>query len=601
VRKEKPLRAFLGIAGIVACAFVSAPAAAQFDAQRASAFVVAQPALGTSFLSAQSYSELMVHVEWAGSDDATISVEAPYGQTTPIAETKVRLGHPVTVILPVDTSSRYSSDLSVIVRDHRGVELGRAHASTVAKDAPIVVALDEHSDVATRLNGERIEFVAPLSYSNNKTVKQISVVHPPTADGRIQPPEHAMGYHDAALVLTKDTTLDALAPAPRAALLEWVKLGGHLAIESTSHDAARDVQRVVGGTVPFGGGTVYAFAPGEDSASARGVSDEVRRASESRDTSFVDDPSANGYQFDQMRRALDPNENFRPALGMAALVLIFYSIVIGPVLYRRARKRKKPLELLYTLPLASAAAFVLILGLGVFTKGLHGRSRRLTFVDLTSGEAEGSARTFRAFYSNRSSSFDIAASGPGALPRLAHTGLSGEGEETVRLEGDTATLANVTLPPWQTAIVIEDGKSSIDGAITIDYTNVDNRSPYSLRNVFVQRADGSCNYFATIPANSKVAIGTGSSVWNGCMSGGSYSARQISVYQVGSSVPHDQSQDFNDIWNAIVAQAPQTDLVPSGETVLFAEVEGKKAPSFDSGLYVDKSRTLVRVRASGGH
>jgi hypothetical protein len=257
------------------------------------------------------------------------------------------------------------------------------------------------------------------------------------------------------------------------------------------------------------------------------------------------------------------------------------------------------MELLYTIPIASASMFALILGLGVFTKGLHGRSRRLAFVDLNAGEAEGGARTFRAFYSNRSSSFDIEASSKGALPRLVHSGLTGEGEETLRLDGDTATLANVTLPPWQTAVVVDDGRGSIDGAIDVDYGDVHNGTPYTLRNVFVQRGDGNCNFFAKIPAGAKVALTSGGAVWNGCAAGSMYTPRQLSVYQISSMVQREEQQDFTDVWNAVMTQAGQVDLVPSGETVLFAEVEGKKGPSFDSGLYVDKSRTLVRVRSGG--
>jgi hypothetical protein len=598
VQKSKSLRTLFAVAGVAACALVSLPARAA-SPQSLSALVNAQPALGTSQLSSQGLSELMVHVEWPGTDDLTISVESAYQHGSSLSQTKVRFDKSLTVVVPVDPSMRYSSELAVVVRDHSGFELGRGRASTGTFDSPIVVSLDPRSTVADALSGSRIEFVAPQSYSTNKTIKQIVIAHPPVADGLIRAPEHATGYHDATLVLAKDTTIDALTPSARNALLEWVKLGGHIAIEETAHDAARGFDRRGGRTVALGGGTVFAFSAGEDAANARAVTEEVRRSAEQRGTSFVADPTGNGYQFDSMRRTLDPNENFRPALGVAALLLIAYAIVVGPLLHRRARKRKKPMELLYTMPIASASAFVLILLLGVFTKGLHGRSRRLTFVDLTSGESEGNARTFRAFYSNRSSSFDIDASSKGALPRLVHTGLGGEGEETLRVDGDTATLSNVTLPPWQTAVVIDDGRGSIDGAIDVDYTSVHNGTPYTLRNVFVQQGEGACTFFTKISAGDKVAFSSGAPVWNGCAAGSIYTPRQPAVYQISSMVPREESQDFSDVWNAVINQAGQVDVVPPNETVLFAEVEGKKGPSFDSGLYVDKSRTLVRVRLGG--
>ena len=40
---------------------------------------------------------------------------------------------------------------------------------------------------------------------------------------------------------------------------------------------------------------------------------------------------------DEVRRALDPNENFRPALGFAAILLVLYSVFVGPVNFQIGR------------------------------------------------------------------------------------------------------------------------------------------------------------------------------------------------------------------------------------------------------------------------
>src|SRR5262249_25305043 len=80
----------------------------------------------------------------------------------------------------------------------------------------------------------------------------------------------------------------------------------------------------------------------------------------------------NNYRVDEVRRALDPNENFRPGLGISALLLVIYSIVAGPVLFLRAAKKGKPLRPLLWAPVFSVAAFGAIVLVGLAGKGCRG-------------------------------------------------------------------------------------------------------------------------------------------------------------------------------------------------------------------------------------
>ena len=104
---------------------------------------------------------------------------------------------------------------------------------------------------------------------------------------------------------------------------------------------------------------------------------------------------------DEVRRALDPNENFRPALGFAAIVLLLYSVLVGPVNFLRAKNRGKPLRPLLLAPVFSLAAFASIVVVGLGIKGWRGRTRHLSLVETGSGSTRAAITRFRGFYTSR--------------------------------------------------------------------------------------------------------------------------------------------------------------------------------------------------------
>ena len=84
----------------------------------------------------------------------------------------------------------------------------------------------------------------------------------------------------------------------------------------------------------------------------------------------------------EVHRALDPNENFRPALGIAAILLVLYSIAAGPARRSCARASAgRPLDPLVWAPVASATCFALIVVVGLAGKGWSGRARHLALVE----------------------------------------------------------------------------------------------------------------------------------------------------------------------------------------------------------------------------
>src|SRR5205085_2527536 len=113
------------------------------------------------------------------------------------------------------------------------------------------------------------------------------------------------------------------------------------------------------------------------------------------------------YGLEAVRRALDPNENFRPALALAGILLVAYAIAVGPIAFLRASKRKRPLEPLKWVPALSLVTFGLIVLTGMAGRGWRGRARHLALVESASGSELGTVRRFRGFFASRSEALAV--------------------------------------------------------------------------------------------------------------------------------------------------------------------------------------------------
>ncbi len=554
------------------------------------ALVLAEPSLGLPSLSSTGMSDLVVHIEWARNEDATVTLQNAYNANAkPYVESTIRVDKSATLVVPVDPTREYSSDLAIVVRDHGGHEVGRARVSSTTRDNPLVVAMtNDESELLSLLAQARIDH--RTTYGSPE-VKSITVTHPPTMDGKVRAPEHVYGYQEATVVLASDSVLASLTDNARSALVAWVKLGGRLVLvdkhEASLPELPRQTPLSSIRSVSLGAGHVVTIAPNEPRVSMDVVTEEVRRALDTPHSGVLT-TSGRSYEMDTMRRALDPNEHFRPALGAAALLLVAYSIVVGPLLYRRARRRGKPLEVLYTVPGAAALAFGIILGIGLFSKGIHGRSRRLTFVELGHGEDTGPSRIYRAFYSTRATTVNIEPATQLSLPRLAMASGNREGGETLVLSGRESVLRDVTLPPWQAVMTTDEAVTSVDGGISLLADSVKNGTSHTLRDAIIRSADGQCTYFEEIPAHTATKLSLGRTAGHSCTNGAFY------AWELGLSVPSDRRDAFVAAWTAISEQASDP-LFQKHQATLVGEVVGLSAPDKDSGLRVESSRTLVRV------
>ncbi|HEY8038548.1 MAG TPA: hypothetical protein VIF15_02090, partial [Polyangiaceae bacterium] len=169
----------------------------------------------------------------------------------------------------------------------------------------------------------------------------------------------------------------------------------------------------------------------------------------------------------EVHRALDPNENFRPALGIAAILLVLYSIAAGPLTFIRAHRRGRPLDPLVWAPVASAGCFALIVVVGLAGKGWSGRARHVELVEAGAGMSRGSVRRFRGFFASQTRAMRVRASEPGSVLEVLATDSRDQGDAVLRLDKDGASLENLTSLPWQTVVVSEDGFTDLGGGIAV--------------------------------------------------------------------------------------------------------------------------------------
>lgn len=258
-------------------------------------------------------------------------------------------------------------------------------------------------------------------------------------------PRSYRGYDSVQAVVLDGPVLARLHADELAALDAWVISGGDLLIFVPNDNVLRDpafralagdlartsaerpegerlvpVQAQESGlagselfTESYGGYTYRGFGrvvvAGYDGA-ARFAADPATQALIERveDTSdLTDSPSLPATSFARLRSPLDPNETFRAALVVVALLLIVYVIVVGPLSFRWIARRNQPTLALITTPLAAAACSFLILITAYASKGLLSRHRGIDIVDLVEGERDGLATGYRGLFPTRPMRFSV--------------------------------------------------------------------------------------------------------------------------------------------------------------------------------------------------
>ncbi len=191
--------------------------------------------------------------------------------------------------------------------------------------------------------------------------------------------------------------------------------------------------------------------------------------------------------FARLRSALDPNEGYRPALGLVAILLLLYVIAVGPLNFRFVQRRNQPTLALFTTPALAFGCVCLMLGAGYLGKGVLMRYRRVELVDVVEGERIATARRYTGFFYTRPASLDHRAPERGRVMRLA-SGSGADGEH--RIGGEGPVLAGLRGGLWETVFVREDRVVDLGGALefVLDERRLaalTNRSTTTLRGAIV--------------------------------------------------------------------------------------------------------------------
>lgn len=317
--------------------------------------------------------------------------------------------------------------------------------------------------------------------------------------------------------------------------------------------------------------------------------------------------SLDSPELSQVRRVLDPNEGSRWAIAVAALLLLAYAVMAGPVNFLRASRKGRPLSALVHLPMWAGGAMVLVVGLGVAAKGVTGQARHLTLVEAGAGMSRGVATRFRAFYASSSTKLTVRAS-----ERSDVLDVAGSDEDTGRtlvVDRDGARLAGFRSQPWQTVLVREDGFISLGGGISIvadpdGEVEVTNRTAHDLLGVLLKVPHGDVVYFPRIRDGQRVLASKGRKVpghvgraWLGS-SGATAHRLDADAF---TPTLRGAAPGAGAAWQALEALASHdTDWWPSDVPVLLAELDGGEGRTSDSGLKLTVDRVLVRVVGYGG-
>ena len=316
------------------------------------------------------------------------------------------------------------------------------------------------------------------------------------------------------------------------------------------------------------------------------------------------------YQLNDVRRSLDPNENFRPALGIAAILLVLYSIVAGPITFLRAGKRGSPLSPLKWAPVWSAATFAAVVLIGLAGKGWRGRARHLSLIEAGAGVSRGSIRRFRGFFTSEAHSMSIPTTDATCVLDVTSDESSSREHRVFRIDRNGGVLESLTSLPWETVVVVEDGFSELGSGLTVlagpdGGVDVVNRTGHALRDLVVYAPGNDLVYFAEVADGATISSAKGRSMGRvtsrrSTVAGGRV-VHPLDAAQLGTLLDPATYERLRDEWRPIEnAAGNDVDWLPDDAPVVLAEIVSGGGRAKDSGLSVERDRTLLRVVGSGG-
>jgi len=209
-----------------------------------------------------------------------------------------------------------------------------------------------------------------------------------------------------------------------------------------------------------------------------------------------------GPAFGTLRAALDPNEGYRPALGLVAVVLLLYVLIVGPVNFTFVGRRNRPTLALVTTPVAAIACLTVMLGVGYLGKGARMRYRAVEVIEAVEGNTDGPARRYSGLFLTRPWSFDIEPPERGVAMVIQPA--SADAAPTVDHASGRPVLRNVRGRLWETVFMREDRVVELGGSVTFErdgrrLTAVHNGTRHAIRGAMVVDGVGSVFRVGDIP------------------------------------------------------------------------------------------------------
>jgi hypothetical protein len=289
---------------------------------------------------------------------------------------------------------------------------------------------------------------------------------------------------------------------------------------------------------------------------------------------------------------------------VAALLLLGYAVVAGPVSFWLASKKGRPLRALVHLPFWAAGTLAAIVLLGLAGKGVRGRARHFTVVEAGAGMLRGAAVRFRGFYSPSSKDIQVRPTSRASLLDVAQGG--DFVERTLTVDRDGPRLERLRTKPWATVVAREDGFMGLAGGVSLvlgadGRVLVKNRAARDLVGAVLKVPGRSAIGFGRIKDGAMVREHEGDALTSGLGGGLSYG----NVHPLGTALIKDELERYSDglsrAWTALETQAgSQVDFWPEDVPVLLAQLDGGEGALSDSGFVLDQDRVLVRVIGYGG-
>ena len=457
-------------------------------------------------------------------------------------------------------------------------------------------------------------------------------------------PDIAPGWSGAVLVLIPSDVMVRLQGRQLDSLAQWILAGGTLAIEMVREEdlRAKNLTTLLGGDARLTGpsGLTQTFAGGNlQKGSAIGSGDEgdyapyglgdvwmLRRdpwartpdpqsardvyalwsRAKARRANLMSIPFGRGLQWiddDRVRAFLDPNQGFRPALGIAALLVVVYAFLVGPIAFARARKLGKPLSVLRMTPLFALMLFAILVGIGKIGKGVRGRVRKLEMVDVAGGSTRGAVTAFHAFYVGDPTAIELSTTHP--IDGVHMVEPNGE-YAPIDLDRNAIVVRGVRSHPWQTVVIAEEGARDVEGGVVLEGSGVHltliNNTPWTLEHVILHPEDpgvpARSRYFRTVGPGQTVVARDGLAVERRitptALAGGDSPPPLSTQGTDRTKQIFDAIDAFVSVWFTYGAGTPIPLHVPMATAIAHI------ASPNESGFSVDDDVVFLRVIGLGG-